>query len=372
MSTYDESRLAARFAALAPEPLAGDWEDVRARVGTAQKRRPRFAGTRWSPRRRLVVFAAVVFVILAGTASAFAVHTILATRGIVGLAPAGATPSTPTNGELVVGFSFGHSWSDAGRLDVSVYADGRVIWQRLGNFSARLEELSAPTGLLERRLTPEGVKLVKAEVLATGLVEHDLLLASGQGLINGFLDFRTGDRRVFVAWGDAFTWDGVSPYVWRRQATPEQASALIQLDERLADLGSWLPASAWQDSEARAYVPPGYSVCYDGQKGIGRRGVLALLPSAAENLLRTKDVTPSEHASPLGGTSVSWCSQVTNAEARTLERVLDEAGVRGIEDVFGLEYGVPARPRPTTAADFSVRLHPLLPDQVGVSKGGAR
>ena len=33
MSTYEDNLLAARFSALAPEPLPGDWADVVGRVG---------------------------------------------------------------------------------------------------------------------------------------------------------------------------------------------------------------------------------------------------------------------------------------------------------------------------------------------------
>ena len=39
MSTYDDNLLAARFAALAPEPLAGNWDEVLDRAGAARKGR---------------------------------------------------------------------------------------------------------------------------------------------------------------------------------------------------------------------------------------------------------------------------------------------------------------------------------------------
>jgi hypothetical protein len=172
MSGYEDTLLAARFAALAPEPLAGDWEDVFARAGRARKRRRRFAGSLQSRRRRhLVVLAAVVLAVVVGAASALAVRAYVLAEGIIGLPPSGATPSTPKKGELVLGFTFTHTFGDPGRFHASVYADGRLITQRVGDH-----------GILERRLTPEGVELVRAEVVSTELVDHDLHLTSGEGL----------------------------------------------------------------------------------------------------------------------------------------------------------------------------------------------
>ena len=61
MSTYDDNLLAARFAALAPEPLPGDWADVVGRVGARKGRRwLGHPGTFRQRRRRLFVVLAVV------------------------------------------------------------------------------------------------------------------------------------------------------------------------------------------------------------------------------------------------------------------------------------------------------------------------
>jgi hypothetical protein len=348
MSTYDDTLLAARYAALAPEPLAGDWEDVLDRAGRARKRRRRYADSLQSGRRRrLVVFAAVALVIVLGAASALAVRAVLH-RGIVGLAPVGATPSTPKRGELVLSFGFGHTVGDPGRFQVFLYADGRLISERLGDPSGEGDA----TGLLEQRLTPEGVELVRAEVISTGLVDHDLHLTSGEGLYSGHIKFRTGDRLVHVTWGNAI-WGDVDPDVARQSPTPEQASALMRLDARLADPASWLPASAWEDPETRAYVPSGYSVCYEGGVAVGLDRVLALLPPAAENMLRAQEKT---RMFPY------WCSELTNEEARALERILDAAGVSGTKDVFGLTYDAPG-PGGGATRRFSITFGPILPDQ---------
>lgn len=360
MSTYDGALLAARFAALAPEPLADDWEDVLARVGRARKRRRWFAGSLQSRRRRhLVVLAAVALIVVVGAASALAVRAWVFHQGIVGLPPVGAPPSTPTKGELVLRFGFAHTFGDPGNFTLSMYADGRLVWQRIGDFSlAPTDEHRNSTGLLERRLTPEGVELVRAEVISTGLVDHDLHLTGGEGLhFGGDIVFRTADRVVHVTWGD---FPHVRPDVVRETPTPDQAYALKRLDERLADLESWLPASAWRDRQTRAFVPSSYSVCYEGGKGVGLPGVLALLPPAAGDLLRAQENKPMPYTN-LAGTFPNWCSELTTQEARELERILDEAGVRGRKDVFGLAYGSPGLG--PDATEFSLAFNPNRPEE---------
>ena len=320
-------------------------------------------GVRWrhGHRRRVVVLAAVALVVVVGAASALAVRAYVLDQGIVGLPPVGAAPSTPKKGELVFSFTFGHTMGDPGRFHLSLYADGRLISERTGDFSlAPTDEHRNPTGLLERRLTPDGVELVRAEVVSTGLVDDDLHLTSGEDLYFGHIEFRTDDRVVHVTWGDA-NWRCVpGPDVVKELPTPEQASALIRLDERLADLASWLPASAWQDPQTRAFVPSGYSVCYEGGKGVGLARVLALLPRAAGDLLRAQENKPMPYTN-LAGAFPSWCSELTTQEARELERALDGAGVKSVKDVFGLSYGAPG---PQAAAtEFSLIFNPNLPEE---------
>ena len=106
MSTYDDNLLAARFAALAPEPLAGNWDDVLDRAGAARKGRRRLGRSRvlQGRRRRLLVVLAAVALVAVVTASAFAVRAFVIDKGIVGLPPVGATPSTPESGVLEMYF----------------------------------------------------------------------------------------------------------------------------------------------------------------------------------------------------------------------------------------------------------------------------
>jgi hypothetical protein len=364
MTTYDEKQMAALFAAQAPVLLPGDWDDVLGRAGVTRgsllrvRRRRALRGHR----RSIVVLAVAVVVVALATASALAVRAVYH-RGIVGLAPVGATPSTPTSGELVLKFMFGHTPGDPGRFTIDMYADGRLIWSRFGDHS-RTDEYADSTGYLEQRLTPEGVQLVLADVLASGLVDNDLNLTDGRGLYFGYIDYRGEERRVRVTWGeDLISLLDVNREVSRKPPTAEQASALIHLDERLEDPASWLPASAWEDPEIRAYVPSGYLVCIQGKQKIGLARVLALLPPRAADLLRPQENTPDEYTN-LIGTFRLWCSDLTNDEARALEQALNDAGVPVSEDQDGTYLGErfgSSDPAEFSAEEFSLSFHPNLP-----------
>jgi hypothetical protein len=274
--------------------------------------------------------------------------------GLIGLPAKGATPSTPSSGELVLGFTFGHTSGDAGRFHAHVYADGRLIWQRIGDSTGGANEPS--TGLVEQRLTPKGVELVRSAVLSTGLVDHDVHWAPAEGLNYGQIEVRNGDRLVQVTWGDI---NGPEDPAWETPS-PEQVSALQRLDARLEDPASWLPASAWADQEMTAYIPSRYSVCYEGQDGDDLSRVLASLPPRAEDLHRTQDITRSEYTNLLGS-HVFWCSDMTTDEARAFAQILDGAGQERHEDVFGLRYGFAKRG--PDATEVSVRVAPLLPHE---------
>ena len=82
------------------------------------------------------------------------------TDGVLGpgvwLPPKGAEPSTPAEGDVVLQTVGIHPWHY-----IQVYADGRVIWSRQTGFTGN-SRTSSTTGWLERRLTPEGVDLVRS------------------------------------------------------------------------------------------------------------------------------------------------------------------------------------------------------------------
>ena len=273
-------------------PGSADWDDVmsRSRAGHGHRR------------RRLVVLAAVALVAVA-TASAFAVRAFVPDKGIVGLPPVGATPSTPERGVLEMyywlhGFLGGpKNW---------VYADGRLI--RLGASRANGRPRR---GFIEQRLTREGVKLLRSEIVSAGGFGHDQPPTGSDSLPDGWppIQVRKGDRLVPLTW----------------------ASDLNRLKARLADPESWLPASAWKQRKFRAYVPSRFQVCAGAvvvsdldkpRQGrvvqMGPARIVALLPAAAQNALRGRDWN-SRGAGP-------GCFAVTTEGAHSLAKALDGAG----------------------------------------------
>ena len=299
MSMYDDSELSGRFAALAPEPLSGNWDEVLDRAGTARNGRQRFERSRAVPGRRrrlVVVLAALALATAAATAGWAIVREVVLHKSFIGLPPVEATRSAPESGELVIqywidpdgikgGFAGGQGW---------VYADGRLITLR-GN------------GFLEQRLTPRGVELLRSEIVSTGLFDHHQP-AGREASPHSVIQVRIGERLVRVQVG----------------CPGCPANFPEGLGERVADAASWLPASAWKDRQIRAYVASRYAISYFAQpQALERSRVLSLLPAAAADLLRAKDAVseqwiPTDH----------YVSNLTTEEARALAQALDDAGLK--------------------------------------------
>ena len=362
MSTYEDNLLAARFAALAPEPLAGDWADVVERAGVARNGRPRLRRFRTlGRRRRLVVVLAVIALVTVVTASAIGgVREFILDRGFIGLPPEGATPSSPASGDLEI-FYWGHGdlgdkSGDGLRIEEWVYSDGRLISLRYGF-----------TGFLEQRLTPEGVELLRSEVASTGVFDHDRVLITERGDGPRLVDIRNGDRLIHVATVAECTNPDAPcllPIRGATNATPEQANALYRLNRRLSDPASWLPESAWADRDIRAYVSSKYAVCYSGwppDQQIERSRLLALLPAAARDLLG--DATLRQ--GPLFGEpgnfrpSYSYCADMTTDEARAVALALDDAGLERGGATYQLHYRIEAPG--SSPGEASVSFEPYLP-----------
>ena len=141
---------------------------------------------------------------------------------------------------------------------IYVYADGRLIYDLRRPVDLPEGANVSTTGFLERRLTLEGVELMRSEIASSGLFGDELDLAP-----HGPLD-----------------------------ATP--GSALERLVRRLTDPASWLPAAAWEDREVRTYVPSRYEVCFEGptresQRVLGSSSPFRLLRSRRGRLLRRDD-----------------------------------------------------------------------------------
>ena len=334
---------------------SADWDDVlgRARAGQARHR------------RRLVALAAAALVVTVGTACAFgAVRDFVLDKGFIGLPPSGAAPSNPDGAELVLS-----AWGVHGgaRTRLWAYTDGRLIWQReFGHSKADLPQSanSRSSGFLEQRLTPEGVELLRAEIVSTGLFDHDLELdfdASVPAACLNFVHVRRGQRLVRVQWHGV----GCLPHEDAPMATRAQETALQRLVTRLLDPTAWLPARAWDVRKIRAYVPSRYAIRYGGvTQTVEPSRILALLPKPARELLGHKSRTRLKgfygFANDLH-VVYGYTSEVTTEEARALADALDNAGVeRARVLVYGLGYSGPIPDSPGNT--FQIDFEPILPD----------
>ncbi len=261
-------------------------------------------------RRRAMVLAVAIVAAVVGTASAFAVHTGVLGGAATRLPLEGAQPSSPGSGRLVLSY---HGRPELRGFpgvfvpvnQVWVYADGRVIWRQEGGPSG---VGALATGLLERRLTPDGVDLVRSKVLETGLFERVLYLRSAHGLVWGAIRIHDGETLVGAAWC-CFITDKLPPAFPEAvpTATRVQATALSRLTELLADLPSSLPAEVWGSPELSAHVPSSYAVCYSrwepplySSRYFEPSAVLRHLPSEARDCswrARTRRTTPSARGS---------------------------------------------------------------------------
>jgi hypothetical protein len=309
---YDDSGLSGRFAALAPEPLSGNWDEVLDRAGTARNGRQRFERFRALPGRRrrlVVVLATLALAAAAATAGWAIVREVILDKGFIGLPPVGATPSAPESGELVIQY-----WVDTEGLEDPegargwVYADGRLITLRT---KSDLPEAANPwsSGFLEQRLTPEGVERLRSEIVSTGLFGHHQPPGSASSP-HDVIQVRIGERLVRV-----------------------HANFPKRLRERLADPASWLPASAWANRQIRAYVASQYAISYWAQpQTIERSRILPLLPATAEDLLRAKNAVPQLGSLGWAGfprlSITRYVSDLTTEEARALAQALDAAGLK--------------------------------------------
>jgi len=321
---------------------APDWEDVLSRSRAHHGRH----------RRHLLLAAAAALVVVIGTATAIGgVRTFVLDKGFIGLPPRGATPSAPESGELVLqweGNSASHAWPEWRGGDTRpyvgawVYADGRMIWWR-DNRQVPESANELATGYLEQRLTPEGVELLRSEVV--GLLDHfralletvpprddpwprapgglTLFVPRNYGSLWGAVDVRHGDQLLRLYWGSV---DGRGAPGEGTIATPEQLSALRRIDALLTDPTSVLPPSAWAVRRVRAYVPSHYAVCIDASPPKEVSQLLSLLPAQAADVLRDENWTRVEsdvltntredERMRVVGRRVRYCSKLTTEEAR--------------------------------------------------------
>jgi hypothetical protein len=334
MKTHEDNLLASRFAALAPEPAPGDWDEVLRRAGaalTSGRGLERSRDGRGSRRRLVAVLAAAALVLAVATATAFpAVREFVFEKGLLGLPPRGAIPTKSAELEFFY-------WVDAppqlrrpsadpwkGHLASSrawVYADGTLLWLREVNRpgGGGVDPLS--TGFLEQRLTHKGVELLRSEVAA----------ADGLGIFKG-------ERHV-------------------SESAPEVRKRAVV---RLSYPALWLPASAWMDRQAKPYVPSMFGVCVSamGNDPIEPSRIVALLPEPAQALLRGRELGPF---APVPEAKNGGCVDMTTQEARSLAATLDAAGIER-DTAPRLQYDLsPLTLSPIRRKAF-VFFEPYLPD----------
>jgi hypothetical protein len=351
MTSYEDAWLASRFAALAPDPLPGDWEDVVHRARAASTERQSVIGSRVLEdrgQRRLFALAVAVLVAAVGTAAAYGVRAFLVDRGFIGLPPVGATPSHPESGELVLSW-VGRSATLAGHSGTPlvrawVYEDGRIIWSRSGSIPEGANEFTS--GYLEQRLTSEGLGFLRKEVAGLldrtrGLLEirtNDptgtrhrssvLVLPSDYDWGWGSVEVPDGERLVRLRWVKGCPPPALAPGCIAPSgpaATPDQLSALRQVDALLTAPASALPTNAWDVREMRAYVPSRYAVCITTSPPKNASQLLSMLPTRAAEVLRGKiqkrseqDVVQARDGGRVVvlGRSVTYCSTLATQEAR--------------------------------------------------------
>jgi hypothetical protein len=283
---------------------------------------------------------------------------------ILGLPPEGAVPSDPSLGQLVLRFA---SNDIPPGITMWVYADGRVIWSPFLSTPAGVGD--AFTGLVEQRLTADGVAALLSQVGSTGLFEDDLVLARDSS--GGFfeVDLRSGDRFVRVA----RYWGGLG--VGAPRATDQQEAAIQSILDLFNDRSSW-PASGWQDQALSAYVPSSYVVCFgvrprDAAPGhwtgpVEPAEVWALLPEAAQDLLGAGEPVTDTGAMHADG----GCTRVTTDAARALARSFEGSAVQRSRPQSRYFVGyVLSNPTPAWG-EIWIQFGPVLPDGVATWLGG--
>jgi len=285
---------------------SSDWDDVLSRSRAHVRR------------RRLITLAVVALTAVVATASSFAVRAIVFDGGgVTALPPRGTKPSTPATGRIVL-----HFHGRAGGVPVVqvwVYADGRIIRR---TFDGPAGVGAIRTGFIERRLTDEGVELLRSKVRTTGLVERDHVFRHWT-FDFGSVRVWNGTRLVSVEWG-------APPVSGKRATVPtdEQREAIARLIDWILDPASALPTRAWESREPRAYVPSKYAICYTRARAPGNvleyvdrpSRAVRVLPVAARDLLRGKTRAFSSSGFRI------LCSELTIEDARELYLILSKFG----------------------------------------------
>jgi hypothetical protein len=259
-----------------------------------------------------------------------------------GLPPEGAPPSAPEQGELVLSFGGRVNTLGGDFHRMWLYADGRLLWRSnlegrdvgLDIWAERFGGIAPTTAVIEQRLTPEGVDLIRSKVMASARVIGPLRIGedntvwSRPGVIWGGLTLGDGDTLLDAEWSDS------------------------RLPTRLAFPASWLPKSAWADRRIGGYVPSHYAMCvWPNEQGLA----MARLPEAVQALARVAGTKVPGSGLPPGD-----CQAVTKDVARAIVAAFDAAGHMPAERLRGpLSYVLTDRTVP--GAEITVDLLEITP-----------
>jgi hypothetical protein len=206
-------------------------------------------------------------------------------------------------------------------------------------------------GLIEHRLTAEGVELVR-----TMVVDH---------LSGVRVDPWASPRYCSSARDAGSECAGTVPY----QGRTHWISDYGELASRLIDL-SWLPDSAFVRQEPRPYTPNWWAACYGGrhpadgetwpgEHPVDRQQVLDRLPDDAAAVLAGKDTTTVPiswtHDNGQQGGTTQYCTVVSATEHQAIGNALDHRGTAATQEEaipLGRIDDVPAE----------LRFRPLVPD----------
>jgi len=146
----------------------------------------------------------------------------------------------------------------------TILEDGRVIWL------ADWPGFPRGRGLLERRLTAEGLQTVREALDATALLAADgtyepvktSAVDTGHGFTTYTFKRQTEDGLAKVTTVDPDVFDADNSMHAGTWAIPEEARTLSDLGRRIEDPMAWLPDGAWAEP-LHPYAPAAYLLVID-------------------------------------------------------------------------------------------------------------
>ena len=139
-------------------------------------------------------------------------------------------------------------WGPPNGTILRVYDDGLLLVGRDGRTTAEIA--AGESGITMRRLTPEGVRLVREAIEESGVMS---------GVMGGCHErYATRPYRGIAVRSEgggvtAVRWGHVGAFTVRVMTSAELEAA-DEFERKLLDLESWLPTGAWADATVRSYA----------------------------------------------------------------------------------------------------------------------